>query len=54
MEKELNIIILKQLFFGQSIKEMKYILNLIGGGEENIIYGAGDLYVTILEEELEK
>ncbi|SKA79106.1 glycerol-3-phosphate dehydrogenase (NAD(P)+) [Clostridium sp. USBA 49] len=33
--------------FGQSIKEMKYILNLIGGGEENIIYGAGDLYVTI-------
>lgn len=33
--------------FGQSIKEMKHILEIIGGGEENIIYGAGDLYVTI-------
>lgn len=33
--------------FGQSIKEMKHILKLVGGGEENIIYGAGDLYVTI-------
>jgi len=33
--------------FGQSIKEMKKILELIGGGEENLIYGAGDLYVTI-------
>lgn len=26
---------------------MKQLLNLVGGGEENIIYGAGDLYVTI-------
>ena len=33
--------------FGQSVKEMKQLLNLVGGGEENIIYGAGDLYVTI-------
>jgi len=33
--------------FGQSVKEMKHLLQLVGGGEENIIYGAGDLYVTI-------
>jgi len=33
--------------FGQSVKEMKKILEIIGGGEENLIYGAGDLYVTI-------
>ncbi len=33
--------------FGQSVKEMKHLLELVGGGEENIIYGAGDLYVTI-------
>ena len=33
--------------FGQSIKEMTGLLKLIGGGPENIIYGAGDLYVTI-------
>lgn len=26
---------------------MKDLLKIIGGGEENIIYGAGDLYVTI-------
>ncbi len=33
--------------FGQSIKEMKLLLTLVNGGEENISYGAGDLYVTI-------
>ena len=33
--------------FGQSVKEMKRLLEIIGGGHENIIYGAGDLYVTI-------
>lgn len=33
--------------FGQSVKEMKQLLDLVGGGEENIIYGTGDLYVTI-------
>lgn len=33
--------------FGQSVKEMRHLLRLVGGGEENIIYGAGDLYVTI-------
>ena len=33
--------------FGQSVKEMTGLLKLIGGGPENIIYGAGDLYVTI-------
>ncbi|MDF2881588.1 MAG: hypothetical protein K0R54_2145 [Clostridiaceae bacterium] len=33
--------------FGQSVKEMKNILKLAGGGEENVIYSAGDLYVTI-------
>lgn len=33
--------------FGQSIKEMKHLLKLVGGGEENIILSAGDLYVTV-------
>ncbi|WKY44307.1 glycerol-3-phosphate dehydrogenase [Eubacteriaceae bacterium ES2] len=33
--------------FGQSVKEMRKLLSLIGGKDENIIYGAGDLYVTI-------
>ncbi len=33
--------------FGQSVKEMKHLLQIVGGGEENIVYGAGDLYVTI-------
>ncbi len=33
--------------FGQSVKEMAKMLELVGGGAENIVYGAGDLYVTI-------
>ena len=33
--------------FGQSIREMRKLLALCGGGDDNIIYGAGDLYVTI-------
>ncbi|MBQ7182857.1 MAG: glycerol-3-phosphate dehydrogenase [Clostridia bacterium] len=33
--------------FGQSVREMTALLKLTGGGEENIVYGAGDLYVTI-------
>lgn len=33
--------------FGQSVREMKMLLEMVGGGEENLIYGAGDLYVTI-------
>jgi glycerol-3-phosphate dehydrogenase (NAD(P)+) len=33
--------------FGQSVKEMRRILALSGGLDENIIFGAGDLYVTI-------
>jgi glycerol-3-phosphate dehydrogenase (NAD(P)+) len=33
--------------FGQSICEMKQIIEIVGGSPENIIYGAGDLYVTI-------
>jgi len=33
--------------FGQSIKEMRRILALCGGLDENIVLGAGDLYVTI-------
>ena len=33
--------------FGQSVKEMRGILALYGGLDENIILGAGDLYVTI-------
>ncbi len=33
--------------FGQGVKEMTTLLKLIGGGAQNIIYGAGDLYVTV-------
>jgi len=33
--------------FGQSIKEMKKLLALYGYSDDNIIYGAGDLYVTV-------
>lgn len=33
--------------FGQSVREMHSLLALLGGGPDNIVYGAGDLYVTI-------
>lgn len=33
--------------FGQGVKEMKHLLEIIGGGEENIVLSAGDLYVTV-------
>ncbi len=33
--------------FGQSVREMTALLKLLGGGADNIVYGAGDLYVTI-------
>ena len=33
--------------FGQSVKEMRRILKHLGVDDDNIIFGAGDLYVTI-------
>jgi glycerol-3-phosphate dehydrogenase (NAD(P)+) len=33
--------------FGQSVKEMARFLKLLGGQDESLVYGAGDLYVTI-------
>lgn len=33
--------------FGQGVKEMKKLIAFLGGGEDNIILGAGDLYVTV-------
>ncbi len=33
--------------FGQSVREMGKMLQLVGGKPENIVYAAGDLYVTI-------
>ncbi len=33
--------------FGQSVKEMARFLKLVGGRDESLVYGAGDLYVTI-------
>ena len=33
--------------FGQSLREMTRLIQLIGGGAENLIFGGGDLYVTI-------
>lgn len=33
--------------FGQSVKEMGKLLEIIGGKPENLIHGVGDLYVTV-------
>ena len=33
--------------FAQSVREMRRLLKLVGGADDNIVYGAGDLYVTI-------
>lgn len=33
--------------FGQSVREMRRLLALCGGGDDNIVLGAGDLYVTV-------
>ncbi len=33
--------------FGQSVREMRRLLRLVGGQDRNIVYAAGDLYVTI-------
>jgi len=33
--------------FGQSLREMSKMLEICGGGAENMVWGAGDLYVTI-------
>lgn len=33
--------------FEQSIREMRKLLKIVGGKDDNIVYGAGDLYVTI-------
>ena len=33
--------------FGQSIREMRKLLALFGYADENIVHGAGDLYVTV-------
>ncbi len=33
--------------FGQSVKEMRKLLKLAGGRDDNIIWGTGDLYVTV-------
>lgn len=33
--------------FGQSVKEMRKLMAIVGGGDEYIYLGAGDLYVTV-------
>lgn len=33
--------------FGQSVREMRRLLAINGCADENIVYGAGDLYVTV-------
>lgn len=33
--------------FAQSVREMRRLLRLAGGGDDNIAWGAGDLYVTV-------
>lgn len=33
--------------FGQSVREMRRLLRMTGGHDDNIILGAGDLYVTV-------
>ena len=34
----------------QSVREMRRLLKLVGGGDDNIVFGAGDLYVTVTVE----
>lgn len=33
--------------FGQGVREMRSLLKIVGGNADNIVYGAGDLYVTV-------
>jgi len=33
--------------FGQSVQEMRKLLDLFGYAQDNIVFGAGDLYVTV-------
>ena len=33
--------------FGQGVREMRKLLAIVGGKDDNIVYGAGDLYVTV-------
>jgi glycerol-3-phosphate dehydrogenase (NAD(P)+) len=33
--------------FGQSVREMRRLIKHLGGRDDNIVYGAGDLYVTV-------
>ncbi len=33
--------------FGQGVREMRELLKIVGGEDDNIVYGAGDLYVTV-------
>ena len=33
--------------FGESVREMRRLLKMTGGGDDNIVLGAGDLYVTV-------
>lgn len=33
--------------FAQSLREMSGLLRLLGGGQDNLIWGGGDLYVTV-------
>lgn len=33
--------------FGQGVREMRSLLQIVGGEDDNIVYGAGDLYVTV-------
>lgn len=33
--------------FGQGVREMRKLLAIVGGNDDNIVYGAGDLYVTV-------
>jgi len=33
--------------FGQSVREMRRLIAHVGGHDDNIVYGTGDLYVTI-------
>lgn len=33
--------------FGQAVREMRRMLKLLGGNDDNIVYAAGDLYVTV-------
>lgn len=46
-EDGMNLYDAQAMLFGQSMKEMARLLDVVGGQQKNLIHGVGDLYVTV-------